>query len=99
MTDPSDAPWGDPPARWNHYADHGRSVGAANEYEYDQSARRTILEGVRFEYRERNGVSRVGYYDRVRGLFTGVENDEGRITTHFAASEAYVRRLRDSTYR
>jgi len=79
--------------------DHGRGVGAASEEEYDESARETIRRGARFEYRERNGVLRVGYYDRVGGLFTGMERDERRITTHYAAGEAYVRRLRDSTYR
>src|SRR2546423_1150457 len=94
MYDPSQAPWDEPPARWNHYVDHGRGVGAASEREYDESARETIRRGVRFEYRERNGVLRVGYYDRMRGFFTGMESDESRITTHYAAGEAYVRRLR-----
>src|SRR5688572_27301846 len=99
MNDPSHIPWGDPPARWNHYTEHGRSVGAATEQEYDESARQTIRDGVRFDYRERNGVPRFGYYDRARGHFTGLEKDERRITTHFAAGERYVRGLRDSTYR
>lgn len=99
MYDPSQAPWGDPPARWNHYTTHGRGVGAVDEREYDESARRTIREGVRFEFRERNGVQRVGYYDRARGTFTGLTMNERRITTHFAASAAYVRGLKDSTYR
>ena len=89
---------GAPPARWNHYAEHGRGVGAWSEQEYDESARRTIQDGRRFEYRERNGVERVGYYDMRRGLLTCLQRDERRITSHFAASEAYARRLRDSTY-
>jgi hypothetical protein len=99
MNDPSQAPWGNPPARWNHYTEHRSSVGAVTEQEYDDSARRTIREGLRFEYRERNGVPRVGYYDRARGHFTGLDEHEQRITTHFAAGERYVRGLRGSTYR
>jgi hypothetical protein len=99
MNDPSQVPWGDSPARWNHYVEHGRGVGANTEQEYDESARRTIREGVRFEYRERNGAPRVGYYDRVRGHFTGLDRQERRIATHFAVGEPYVRGLRNSTYR
>ena len=99
MNDPSQAPWGNPPARWNHYVKHRNVLRVATEQEYDDSARETIRGGTRFEYRERNGIPRVGYFDRVRGRLTALEIDEGRSTTHCSASEAYVRRLRDSTYK
>lgn len=99
MSEPWEAPWGDPPERWNHYTIHGRGVGAATPEEYDASARATIRTGTRVEYRERNGVPRVGYYDRTRGLFTGLDRSERRITTHYVATERYVRGLRESTYR
>ena len=99
MPDPSQAPWGIPPARWNHYTKHRNLLGVATEQEYDESARETIRRGIRFEYRERNGLPRVGYFDRGRGRLTALEIDESRITTHCAASEVYVRRLRDSTYK
>jgi hypothetical protein len=99
VTDPSQAPWGAPPARWNHYTKHRNVLGVATEQENDESARETIRQGIRFEYQERNGISRVGYFDRVRGRLTALERDESRITTHCAASEVYVRRLRSSTYR
>lgn len=99
MPDPLQAPWGIPPARWNHYTKHRNLLGVATEQEYDESARETIRRGIRFEYRERNGLPRVGYFDRERGRLTALEIDENRITTHCAASEVYVRRLRDSTYR
>jgi hypothetical protein len=99
VTEPWDAPWGEPPEQWNHYAKHGPEVGASTPAEYDASARATIKRGVRPTYRERNGVPRVGYYDRATGLFTSLDRHELRITSHFAASEQYVRGLRDSTYK
>lgn len=33
MADPSDAPWGDPPSRWNHYTKHRNVLGVATEQE------------------------------------------------------------------
>ena len=99
MNEPWEAPWGEPPAMWNHYADHGREVGAASPEEYDASARRTIRRGLRFEYRERYGVPRVGYYDKAAGLLTALTRSERRITSHFRATEHYVRGLAGSTYK
>jgi len=76
-----------------------RGVGAATPDEYDASARATIRAGTRLEYKERNGLRRVGYYDRARRLFTGLDRAELRITTHFTVTERYVLGLQDSTYR
>lgn len=97
MSEPWEAPWGEPPEQWNHYVKHGRNAGAATPDEYDASARKTIKQGTRLEYKERNGVPRVGYYDRANGLFTALDRNELRITTHYRATEQYVRGLRDST--
>ncbi len=93
MSDAWDAQWGDPPALWNHYTKHRNDVGASTPEEYDASARTTIRNGIRFEYRERNGVQRVGYYDKPRGLFTALDRSERRITTHCAVTEHYIRGL------
>ena len=99
MSEPWEAPWGEPPEQWNHYAKHRHDVWVASPAEYDASARETIKRGIRLEYKERNGVPRVGYYDKLTGLFTALDRNEERITAHCAASEQYVRGLRDSTYK
>jgi hypothetical protein len=80
MSEPSKAPWGDPPTRWNHYTKHRNVLGVATEQEYDESARETIRRGVRFTYRDRSaGVMRVGYFEQASGRFTALNQHETQI--------------------
>ena len=100
VPDPSQAPWEDPIARWNHYTKHRNVLGVAAEQEYDESARETIRRGVRYTYRDRStGSRRVGYFERVTGRFTALTERETRIRSHFRTSERQVRALPESDYR
>src|SRR6188474_3013601 len=97
MSDPSQAPWGDPPALWNHYVKHPNVLRVATEQDYDDSARETIRRGVRFTFQERTtGVRRVGYFERATGRFTVLNEHETRIRSHFLTSERQVRALPES---
>jgi hypothetical protein len=72
--------------------------------DYDMSARDTLRNGTRFTYTyvDRRTPQleepRIGYYDRRKGLFTAVTDDDAVILSHFETSERYVRNLQDSTY-
>jgi hypothetical protein len=99
VPDPSQAPWGDPPARWNHYTKHRNVLRVATEQEYDESARETIRRGVRLTYRDRStGARRVGYFERETGRFTALNEHETRIRSHFLTGERQVRALPESDY-
>jgi hypothetical protein len=75
-------------------------LGVATEQEYDESARETIRQGVRFTYRDRSTrVKRVGYFERATGRFTVLNERETRIRSHFLTSERQVRALPESDYR
>ena len=100
MNDPADAPWGDPPARWNHYTKHRNTLGVATEQEYDESARDTERCGRRFTFRDRSsGARRVGYFERATGRFTVLNERETRIRSHYVTSERQIRGLLESDYR
>ena len=54
-----------------HFDKHKERVGVDSVREYDLSARETIANGRRFEYRDaHSNEPRVGYFDEATGLFT-----------------------------
>jgi hypothetical protein len=82
----------------DHFAGHGREVGAATIEAFDASARSTVARGTIFSYDDRGtGERRIGHYDRATGLFAALDEDE-RIVTHFRCTEGYVLNLPRSTY-
>jgi pyocin large subunit-like protein len=85
----------------DHFRDHGHEFGAINLTEYDHSARETIRMGRRFEFVNKAGFPRVGYYVMQANALTTLSHDERTIVSHFrpTAGAAYVRRLNASTYR
>jgi hypothetical protein len=70
-----------------------------NADDYDNSARETIQDGVRFTYTDiRAGRPRVGYFDPPTERFTATTADGRWVLTHYPAEEDYVRDLPDSDY-
>lgn len=82
----------------DHFAKHGRGVGARTIAEYDSSARTTMRFGTIFSYEDRKtGLTRVGVYHRETALFTVVSDDD-RIVNHFRCDEEYIMDLPENTY-
>jgi hypothetical protein len=93
------AEWPDPAYRRSHFRFHRAQLGIQTEDDYDASARETIRNGVRLLYTDReSGEDRVGYFVPERRRFTALSDDEAIITSHFRASENYVRHLPDVIY-
>ena len=91
--------WRTPKHLADHFAKHARRMGFETTEAYDASARATIARGTIFGYEDdETGEWRVGYYDRLAGLFTAVSDDDRYIVTHYPCDEDYVLDLTDSTY-
>ena len=83
----------------DHFAKHGRGVGARPVAEYDSSARTTLALGTIFSYEDtKTGLTRVGVYDRETELLTVLSDDDHWIINHFRCDEEYVMDLRENTY-
>ncbi len=85
----------------DHFADHGRDVGARTIEEYDASARATLARSdIIFSYDDpTTGLRRVGCYDRETRLFTVLSDDDRWIISHFATDDGYIRRLMRDRHR
>ena len=71
----------------DHFADHGREVGARTVEEYDASARAVVARAdMIFSYEDpTTGLIRVGSYESETGLFTALSHDDRWIVSHFQA--------------
>jgi hypothetical protein len=79
---------------------HGASAGCPTVFDYDASARRTLVTGDKFKYVHRqSGLPSVGYYDPRARLLTVLSANEKRIINHFRADEAYVVGMSGGAYR
>ncbi len=83
----------------DHFHRHRRRLAIATIAEYEDSSRRTIELGTRFNFRNPSeGLWRIGYYDRATRLLTVVNDVETEIVTHFRCNERYVENLPGSDY-
>ena len=82
----------------DHFAKHGRGVGARTVAEYDFSTRDTLARGNIFSYEDRKtGLTRVGDCHRETALLTVVSDDDW-IVNHFRCDEEYIMDLPENTY-
>ena len=77
----------------DHFADHGREVGARTVEEYDASAPALVARDdvlLFWFVDEETGLDQVGLYDEMTRLFTVVSDDDRWIVTHFRARQGYI---------
>lgn len=77
----------------DHFADHGREVGARTIEEYAAGARALIERDDVLVFGfvdDTSGLDRVGLYDEGTRLFTVLSDDDRWIVTHFRAAEGYI---------
>lgn len=77
----------------DHFADHGREVGARTVDEYDASARAMIARDDILIFGfvdDTTGLNRVGLYDEETGRFTVLSQGDYWIVTHFRAEQGYI---------
>lgn len=85
----------------DHFAKHGREVGARTVEEYDSSARGLIHRDdvIIFSYQDRvTGLTRVGIYDQHASVVTILRDDDRWIINHFRTDPSYLEELPWSTY-
>ena len=85
----------------DHFAKHGREVGAQTVAEYDSSARALIHRDdvITFSYQDRvTGLTRVGIYDQNASVVTILSDDDRWIINHFRTDRSYLEQLPGSTY-
>ncbi len=74
--------WGDPKKLADHYAQHGKGVGATSEEEYTRMAHEFYLNKKQYQVKvDKEGITRV--YDAARNLF-GAYNPNGTTKSYFA---------------
>ncbi len=79
----------------DHFALHGREVGANTIAEFDASAQQAYRIGDIFGYEDRaTGDRHVGYHDSATGRVVATD-DDGWIVSHFVADDDYVDALRE----
>jgi hypothetical protein len=92
------AVWPDP-SLYEHFLKHRLGLGVKWVTDYEASARRTIEIGKRFQYTDKGGQPRVGYFHRPTRRFTALTQNERRIVSHYKVDDAdYPRQLLDSDY-
>jgi hypothetical protein len=83
-----------------HFDDHGALLGCRSVAEYERRSMRTIDDVTFFNYRDRStGEWRLGYFHRLSGHFTAVNDDGDTIVTHFRCTEQYINGLPENDYR
>jgi hypothetical protein len=77
----------------DHFAEHGREVGARTIDEYDASARALITRDDVLIFGfvdDETGLDRVGLYDEETRLFTVLSDDDRWMVTHFRTRQGYI---------